>query len=163
VATYILNDEKMFSDIADGIAIIINSETGIYYGMNGFGSNVFENILNGADTVAILNVLKDAPGAPENMGNRLDEFVALLLSRELILQREANGEANVDVEIAKSDNFILEIKEYNDAQELLLADPIHEVKQDSGWSPDKDSIETDEEEIDARKTIWKEDFNKPQE
>ena len=37
MAVYVLNDAKMFSDIADGIAIVINSETGIYYGMNGFG------------------------------------------------------------------------------------------------------------------------------
>lgn len=32
--SYNLNEAKMFSDIADGVAIVINSETGIYYGMN---------------------------------------------------------------------------------------------------------------------------------
>ena len=35
MTTYALNDSKMFMDIDDGIAIVINSETGIYYGMNG--------------------------------------------------------------------------------------------------------------------------------
>ena len=31
---YRLNESKMFADITDGIAIIINAATGIYYGMN---------------------------------------------------------------------------------------------------------------------------------
>ena len=27
--------------------------------------------------------------------------------------------------------------EYNDVQELLFADPIHEVKEEEGWKPEK--------------------------
>ena len=42
---YKLNEDKMFADITDGIAIVINSETGTYYGMNSYGSNVYENIV----------------------------------------------------------------------------------------------------------------------
>ena len=45
---YVLNEEKMFADVTDGIAIIINSETGIYYGLNGFGTAVYENLMNGS-------------------------------------------------------------------------------------------------------------------
>ena len=152
MATYILNDAKMFSDIADGIAIVINSETGIYYGMNGFGTNVFENMLNGADTAAILAAIKALPAAPEDMETRLNDFVAILMDKELILPADAQGEVNLDPEIAQSDNFVLEVKEYNDAQELLLADPIHEVKEDSGWTPEKDSLETDKEVVKAKES-----------
>lgn len=150
MATYILNDEKMFSDIADGIAIVINSETGIYYGMNSFGSNVFESLLNGADTADILKAINDVPGAPSDMESRLNEFVEILLTRELMLPGEASGEDNIDSDIAKTDNFVLEVKEYNDAQELLLADPIHEVKEETGWKPEKDAIETDEDVVKSK-------------
>ena len=45
---YVLNEEKMFADVTDGIAIIINSETGIYYGLNGLGTAVYENLMNGS-------------------------------------------------------------------------------------------------------------------
>lgn len=152
MATYILNDAKMFSDIADGIAIVINSETGIYYGMNGFGTNVFENMLNGADTAAILAAMKALPAAPEEMEIRLNDFVAILFDKELILPADAQGEVNLDAAIAQSDNFVLEVKEYNDAQELLLADPIHEVKEDTGWTPEKDSLETDKEVVKAKES-----------
>lgn len=55
---YVLNEEKMFADVTDGIAIIINSETGIYYGLNGFGTAVYENLMNGSSVAEILSALK---------------------------------------------------------------------------------------------------------
>ena len=51
---YVLNDDRMFADVTDGIAIIINSETGIYYGLNGLGTSVYENLVNGASVEEIL-------------------------------------------------------------------------------------------------------------
>jgi hypothetical protein len=147
MATYVLNDEKMFSDIADGIAIVINSETGIYYGMNGFGTIVFENLLGGADTEAVLAEIQKMPGAPEDAQARLEAFVAALVDKELVMEGAGEGTVSLDAEIAKNDNFALEVREYDDAQELLLADPIHEVKEDTGWTPDKDALETDEDVV----------------
>jgi len=154
MAHYVLNDEKMFCDIADGIAIVINSETGIYYGMNAFGTAVFENILNGASTEAVLTALQSLPEAPADMAGRLEEFVAILLDKELVREGEAAHEVAVtlDAEVAKSNDFALEAREYDDAQELLLADPIHEVKEDTGWKPEKDALETDEEVVKAKES-----------
>ena len=154
MASYVLNEEKMFCDIADGIAIIINSETGIYYGMNGFGTTVFENILNGAPTEDIMAALKALPEAPADMDGRLDEFIAILLDKELIKEGPAANDACVTLEAktAKNDDFALEVKEYDDAQELLLADPIHEVRDDTGWKPEKDALETDEEVVADKKS-----------
>lgn len=147
MATYILNDEKMFCDIADGVAIVINSETGIYYGLNSFATHLFENILNGADTVAVLALLQDLPDGPDDIKIRFDSFIQILLEKELVLLGNTQGEAHIDMAIAQADNFTMEVKEYNDAQELLLADPIHEVKEDKGWTPEKDSLEIDEDVV----------------
>ena len=155
MANYVLNEEKMFCDIADGIAIVINSETGIYYGMNNFGTAVFENILNGASTEAILAALQSLPDAPADMDARLDAFIAILLDKELVIEsREGQAASDVavalDAEVATSGGFALEAKEYDDAQELLLADPIHQVRDDTGWKPEKDALETDEEALKAK-------------
>ena len=148
--TYVLNDAKMFSDIADGIAIVINSETGIYYGMNGFGTAVFENILNGAATEDILAAIQAMPGAPEDSAARLESFVAVLINYEILLPGAGAGEVSLDAAIAEADGFALDVQEYSDAQELLLADPIHEVRTDTGWKPEKDALETDEKELKAK-------------
>lgn len=150
MATYVLNEEKMFSDIADGIAIVINSETGIYYGMNPFGTAVFENILNGASTEAILAAIKALPKAPQDMEESLDTFIAKLKKFEIIMEGPGNGTTSLDATAFDEDDFDLVVQEYNDAQELLLADPIHEVKNETGWQPDKASLETDEEVVAAK-------------
>lgn len=143
--TFVLNEAKMFSDIADGVAIIINSETGIYYGMNGLGTAVFENILAGASTEDILAAVKGMPGAPDDMDARMQAFVDGLKGFEIVLEGSAaSGAVNLEVGVAQADDFVLTVQEYSDAQELLLADPIHEVKNETGWQPDKAALETDE-------------------
>ena len=68
----------------------------------------------------------------------------------LISAPTSETEINLSEDIAKEDNFELVIKEYNDAQELLLADPIHEVKEEEGWSPEKSSLNKDQEDVARR-------------
>lgn len=151
MATYVLNEAKMFSDIADGIAIVINSETGIYYGMNGLGTIVFDNLMSGASTEAVLAALAALPGAPGDMESRLNAFVDRLKDFEIVLAGDGGGaDVNLDAATAQEDEFTLMVEEYNDAQELLLADPIHEVKEDVGWQPDKNALETDENTVKAK-------------
>lgn len=147
MAYYKLNENKMFADITDGIAIIINSETGIYYGMNAFGTQVYENLANGVSTDKILEKIKEF-GADEA---NFKEFINAMIEKEILLSATDTG-ADVDLneEIAKEDNLIIELKEYNDAQELLLADPIHEVKEEEGWSPEKTSLNEDKEDVARR-------------
>ena len=151
MTNYKLNEEKMFADVTDGIAIIINSETGIYYGMNGLGTTVYENLMNGASLESVLEALKSMAGAPADIEKRLNDFVKAMLDNELIMEGSAsNAEVNLDSSIASGDNFELKVEEYNDAQELLLADPIHEVKEETGWTPEKDSIGYTKEETAQR-------------
>ncbi len=137
---YALNDEKMFADVTDGIAIIINSETGIYYGLNALGTAVYENLVKGASTEDIISALKSL-GAPDNVESSLKTFIDEMISKELLITAPSS---NASVEINKSavgeDGFNFTVDEYNDAQELLLADPIHEVKEETGWTPEKTSI-----------------------
>lgn len=146
----VLNEEKMFADITDGIAIVINSETGIYYGMNALGSAVLENIINGASTENVLKALKALPNVPADMEAKLNAFVDELKAKELVIEGgDGAAEANISAE-AVADGFDLTVDEYSDAQELLLADPIHEVKEDTGWTPEKDSIGYTKEETRER-------------
>jgi len=151
MSTYTLNEAKMFADITDGIAIVINSETGIYYGMNGLGTSVFQNIIDGVSTENIASALKSVAGAPADVEARLNAFVDALKEKELIVDGADNGNAaNIDEEAATADAFEMSVKEYNDAQEMLLADPIHEVKEETGWTPERDSIGYTKEETAER-------------
>ena len=149
---YVLNEAKMFTDITDGIAIIINSETGIYYGLNAFATNVYENIVRGVSIEAIKEELKNINPENKTLFDNFEAFIKAMAEKEILIlsSEDKNETAQIDKNSAKEDNFILELKEYNDAQELLLADPIHEVKDETGWTPEKDSIIEDKELIKQR-------------
>lgn len=149
---YVLNEVKMFTDITDGIAIIINSETGIYYGLNAFATNVYENIVRGASIEDIKEELKNINPENKTLLDNFEAFIKAMAEKEILIlsSEDKNETVQIDKNSAKEDNFILELKEYNDAQELLLADPIHEVKDETGWTPEKDSIIEDKELIKQR-------------
>ena len=149
---YVLNEAKMFTDITDGIAIIINSETGIYYGLNAFATNVYENIVRGVSIEDIKEELKNINSDNNAILDNFEAFIKAMAEKEILIlsSEDKNETAQIDKNLAKEDNFILELKEYNDAQELLLADPIHEVKDETGWTPEKDSIIEDKELIKQR-------------
>lgn len=148
MTNYVLNEEKMFADVTDGIAIIINSETGIYYGMNELATTVYENLVSGAPAETILSALKSMQGAPADLENNFNAFITAMIEKELIVKSESeNGIVKLD---SQYNDFTLSLNEYNDAQELLLADPIHEVKEETGWTPEKSSIGYTKEETAER-------------
>ena len=132
-----LNEEEMFSDISEGMAIVINSMTGIYYGMNGFGSSVYENLLAGSSTADIVAAARSLPSCPDNFEESLAAFTDKLLSFGVVVPAgPSDREAALNPEAAEADAFIPECTEYSDVQELLYADPIHEVDEEKGWTPE---------------------------
>ena len=155
MTNYVLNEEKMFADVADGVAIIINSETGIYYGLNKFSTNVYENIVNGASREDILSCLKSYKNCPNDIEISLDNFINRLLELNIINKSDKQTkEIYLSEDLANFNSFTFDLKEYSDAQELLLADPIHEVKEETGWSPEKESIGyTKEETLEREKKV----------
>jgi hypothetical protein len=134
---YKVNEKKIFYDTADNRTIVINSETGIYYGINDFSSSVFENIIKGASIPEIFSAINKLPGAPQDMLQRLETFVKELEEKEVIIPGDTvETPVSIDPELAAKADFKLSAVEYADAQEMLLADPIHDVVEYDGWQPD---------------------------
>lgn len=151
MTSYVLNEDKMFADITDGIAIVINNETGLYYGLNAFGTSVLENLMKGVSVENICDSLKNLEGAPADMTEKANAFIQEMLAKEILISgNESTEQATFDATVASTDKFELSVKEYNDAQEMLLADPVHEVKEETGWTPEKDSIGYTKEETRER-------------
>ena len=133
-----LNEAKMFADITEGMAIIINSQTGVYYGMNGFGTSVFDQLAKGVSVEAIHEAAKNLSGAPEASDGLIDAFVDDLLAFEILVPggEAASVAIELDAQAAANDGFEPKCTEYKDVQDLLFADPIHEVEEDTGWQPE---------------------------
>lgn len=135
---YQLNDAKMFADVTEGLAIFINSATGIYYGMNGFATVIYENLMEGASLSDVSDAIKAMPGVPEDYEAALESFIGSLLEYEILLPKDevSSKEVVIDPAVARADNFVPVCTEYQDVQELLFADPIHEVDAEEGWRPE---------------------------
>ncbi|MBR3396442.1 MAG: hypothetical protein IKG70_01150 [Lachnospiraceae bacterium] len=130
---YKLNEEKMFFDIADGQAVVINFVTGMYYGTSTLGSAVLEALVKGAEPALIAEEIRKADGCPADFEEQLKIFTDTLVEKEIIIPAEGNGEpASIDA-AAYSDGFELTVDEFAEVQDLLLADPVHDVNVEQGW------------------------------
>ena len=150
MANYKLNEARMFADITDGVAIIINSETGIYFGANAMGTAVIENLFCGSSVEDIALAIKAHAGAPSDVEEKLSAFVQALLAKEIIVGASESTRPAVIAESVFAEGFEMTVNEFSDAQELLLADPIHEVKEDIGWMPEMSSINPDKDDVARR-------------
>ena len=133
---YKLNESKMFADVTNNVAIIINSETGIYYAINNCGSIIFQAILDGCSIQTIEDNLKKIINCPSDINQKLKTFITELLQKEIIIEGETSSKIPAfDEAVITKDNFEMKLSEYADAQEMLLADPIHDVDEEEGWQP----------------------------
>lgn len=131
---YKLNEEKMFFDMADGQAVVINFLSGIYYGTTALGSVILERLVNGKAPEEIVKAVKNLPDCPEDFASQMDAFLASLREKEILLPGDTQpggGEA-ID-SMALADGFTLTLDEFSEVQDLILADPVHDVDVEQGW------------------------------
>ena len=130
---YKLNEEKMFYDMADGQAIVINFTTGMYYGTSSLGSAVLDSLLSGAAAEDVCKAVQALPGCPDDMEAQLDTFIGQLLEKEIIVPGDAACAACAIDASALTDGFVLTVDEFAEVQDLILADPVHDVDVEQGW------------------------------
>lgn len=131
---YKLNEEKMFFDMADGQAVVINYISGMYYGTSMLGSVILERLVQGHAPDNIKNAVKILSGCPEDFDVQIDRFVAQLLEKEILIPGDTlpGGEEPIG-ETALQDGFVLNLDEFVEVQDLILADPVHDVDVEQGW------------------------------
>lgn len=130
---YKLNEEKMFHDVADDVAVVINLTTGVYFGFNAFGTAVLNSLLDGAGAEQIAAAARKFDGCPENIDTLVSDFIDTLVEKEVLIKADDSFR---DAEIGKDavkEGFTPEVEEFSEVQDLILADPIHEVDEQQGW------------------------------
>ena len=64
-----------------------------------------------------------------------DSPLVVLIGLVVLLPDDEDGECPAFDESALEDGFDLSIEEFSEVQDLILADPIHEIDLDDDWSP----------------------------
>lgn len=120
--TYTVNTKKAISETLDNETIIINLETGSYYSMNPAGTAIWGALSQGTP-VAITSPA-------------VESFLNQLLADGLIAEETTHSNSLLEregthaLDLATTEDPKLE--KYTDMQEMLLADPIHDVDE-TGW------------------------------
>lgn len=130
---YKLNEEKMFYDMAEGQAIVINFTTGMYYGTSSLGSAVLDALLAGSSVEEICNAIQALSSCPADMQAQLNTFIDQLLEKEIIVPGDSTGAACAIDASSLTDGFRLTVDEFAEVQDLILADPVHDVDVEQGW------------------------------
>ena len=137
--TYKTNDAKVISEMLDGETILINLETGNYYSMNDSGSAVWSLLKAGATADRLRATLLRRFTVEEKVAARdAAVFLAGLIKDELIVE-QAEAAADEGATPAPAEDSAERqpyeapaMQKYEDMQQMLLDDPIHDVDE-QGW------------------------------
>ena len=126
--TYRVNPANVVHDVfEDGEAAIIDLRTGTYYSLNTSGAALWPHLVDGTNIDALIA----AAGATGTLADEVRAFVASLLSEGLV-EETPDSVASTDVAVATPITTAPSFERFDDLQELLLLDPIHDVG-DAGW------------------------------
>lgn len=124
------NEGRMFADIDEGMCVIIDSETGTYFGMDEESSTMFKMVCE-SKIEDIVNLIKNKYN--KDVFADLSLFVKDLVEKNILVEDDSqNSEEPKEINLTA---FNWKCESYTDAQDLILADPIHDVPEDEGWSP----------------------------
>ena len=140
---FAVNRPKVINQIIDGEALLINFETGNYYSLLKSGAFIW-TMIEGASTVGeIIGALEQQyQGTREVFEDAVIQFVRELETEGLIRPSEDGVREGPDVPPTtvespeRHERFAFEppvLEKYEDMQDLILLDPVHEVDAEAGW------------------------------
>ncbi len=136
---YRVNVPKVISETIDGETIIINLESGNYFSLNESGGSLWQGIAANASRAAMLQSLCQRYQLKiEEAQADIEKFFARLLQENLIIVRQETATAQAPNPMAGSVAPYEKpaLLKYEDMQDLLLLDPIHDVDE-AGWPMSK--------------------------
>lgn len=125
---YQINRPRIVDEHVDGEYIIIDTQSGSYYSFEGSAAWIWDQLVRGCGETAILEAARTGGGSESHIRN----FIAGLLRESLII---ASGPQTGNTVLADGIPFHAGepiLKKFDDMQEYLLADPIHDIGPE-GW------------------------------
>jgi hypothetical protein len=132
---FIIDMKNVFFENFADENVVVNISIGNYYSMKGSANFIWTLLQQPHNqkqiTAALLNEYEvDASLAEDTVS----QFLAILQKEQLLLCKDSQEHTPQILNVTSKKEFeppVLEI--YNDLQELLLLDPIHEVDVAQGW------------------------------
>lgn len=135
-----VNEPNVVFEAFDEEVVLVNLETGNYYSLRGCGPQVWLALAGGATVEETAAALGGKPGAETGVLGQVTALAGELQAAELLAPSDADGPKDgALVELSRLAVFEPPLLErYDDMQDLLMLDPIHEVDP-AGWPLAKDA------------------------
>lgn len=147
--SYKINSQRVVSETVANETIVINLETGTYYSLNESGSFIWGNMEESKESPTnlghIMHICALRYGVSEKETEiSIQSFIDNLLAEKLIVPVDAEKVEVLDTRPSLQDVESIQVSQdhpiftpptieiYRDMQEMLLADPIHDVDE-TGW------------------------------
>jgi hypothetical protein len=130
-----LREGKVVDEAIDGEVIIIQLERGTYFSLGGSGEEIWQLFRAGYDELGAAEILRER--YPEQAGEiepALGALVATMLEEGVLERDDEPGAPSAPADASPGDGRFEEpkLERYDDMQDFLLLDPIHEVHE-TGW------------------------------
>jgi hypothetical protein len=142
VMQFRINSPKVIHETIDGETVIVNLDSGNYYSLDTLGAEIWNSVGKG---VPVDHIIEDVScryaGEREEIDRTVRLFLNELLQEALISPLEPGAAGSLAAHETPVTNAPADglrpftaptLQMYNDMQDLLLLDPIHEVDE-TGW------------------------------
>lgn len=133
----VINTEQVSSEIFGEEAVVVNFMTGKYFGMTGSAPVIWQLFETPVTRDDVINSLKGLHGKTDELIEQVKTFIDVLLQENLIINAgELPGENSHSKAIILNPDIlklppVIEI--FDDLQELIVLDPIHDADPERGW------------------------------
>jgi hypothetical protein len=134
---YRVRDKDIVSEIIDEEAIIMDLISGVYFSADGVGAVIWDGIVCGFEVAQIKQrILQSFSANPDGLDADFENFAASLLANKLVDVAYGAAPPSVDwsmpLPAARRGYDRPILNRYDDMQDLILLDPIHDVEE-AGW------------------------------
>jgi len=130
--TYRINEAETAVETIDGEVVIVQFTTGNYYALSGSAAGIWHALVAGHGVDAIVEHVEVDPAV--SAADSIREFVGQLVQERLLLPSEGSESPERGISSVSPDQTFEPplLEKYEDMQQLILLDPVHEVD-GAGW------------------------------
>jgi len=128
---YRLTSQDIICEEFDSEIVILNLSTGHYFALNSSASILLNGLLRGITPEAMLSLVSARFTAEE-----VNAFFRELMAHELVAADLSQTPVPLDQTFRKAFQLLLEkpsLEIHSDLADLIIADPIHDSDEKSGW------------------------------
>ena len=142
---YRVNEPQIVHQTVDDETVIVDLGTGSYYSLRGSAQAIWSALERGLDVPGVVDEVSGRfEGSPDEIGPLVESFVSKLVDDRLIVGLDGDRAATPAEATPSGERQPFEapvIEQFDDLQDLILLDPVHEVSEEQGWPHARSSDE----------------------